>query len=73
MDKSNKSPKYLPYDRRIIRWIVLGLVVWGGLLAVGAYGFSQNGWQISRAVVVGSCMLGFLCFWIALLKKRQED
>lgn len=53
----------------LIRAIVIGLVVWAILHAVGAYTFNQNPW---RAVMVLVCCGLFIAWWWWLLRLRRR-
>jgi high-affinity Fe2+/Pb2+ permease len=55
----------------VIRYIMLGLFVWGVIIAVGAviYGRSLLG---QRAGVVIGCTLLFICFWGVMLAQRSR-
>lgn len=57
---------------RIIVAIAVGLLVWGGIHAWGAYLYNHNPW---RAVMVGGFMAAFLAFWLGLLAwhRRSRD
>lgn len=50
--------------------IMLGLLAWGAVHALGAYGHNQNPW---RAVVVMGFSLAFVGFWVALLAWRARQ
>ena len=54
---------------RIIRGIMLAVLVWGSLLAAGAWTFNHD---IRRPIVVMVCVLGFLGFWGAMLSARRR-
>ncbi len=56
----------------LIGWIMLALIAWGILHAIGAYLFDLSGWGVLRAVIVLAVMMAFLGFWwIALLSRRN--
>jgi hypothetical protein len=55
-------------QKRAILLIVAGLFAWGIYHAVGAYLYNHNPW---RAVVVMTCVCGFLGFWLLLLATRR--
>ena len=54
---------------RVVYLILIGLLVWGGMLALGAYLNNASGWA---GVVVASCSLGFISFWGAMLLLRER-
>ena len=58
-----------PERMRIIRWVALGVIVWGIFHAIGAWRFNNNP---LRAVVVLACVGAFLGFWMAMLAVRQR-
>jgi hypothetical protein len=47
---------------------MLGIVLWGGFHAIGAYRYNHN---VYRAVMVVACVAGFLGFWLAMLAARR--
>jgi hypothetical protein len=58
----------------VTRWIMLAVLAWGLLLALGTYLFGGNQPEL-RAAIVAGCTLAFLGLWWAalVLRKRQED
>lgn len=68
-----------PSSRVILITIVVGLLVWGGLLALGATLNDENtGMGLMKGLLVGGCTLGFLGFWGAMLwlhkrPKKNDD
>jgi hypothetical protein len=58
-----------PDSSRIIRGIMLAVLVWGAILAAGAWTFNHD---IRRPLVVMACVLGFLGFWGAMLASRRR-
>jgi hypothetical protein len=58
-----------PPTQRMIQWIVVGLVLWGIIHAVGAYQFNYNPW---RGVVVIASFAIFLSWWWWLLRGREQ-
>jgi high-affinity Fe2+/Pb2+ permease len=55
----------------LTRWIMLAVLGWGLLLALGTYLFGGNQ-PLLRAVIVAGCTLGFLGLWLAALVMRQQ-
>ena len=55
----------------IAYWIMLAVLVWGLLLAVGTFLFGGNHPLLRAAIVVG-CTLAFLGLWLAALALRQR-
>jgi hypothetical protein len=60
----------MPASRNLIGYIMLALVIWGGLLAGGAwlYGGSRSA---LKAVIIFGCVALFLGLWAVLLKYRN--
>ena len=60
-----------PPTANMTRWIMMAVLVWGLLLALGTYlaGNNHPGW---RAVIVAGCTLGFLGLWLVALALRQR-
>ncbi len=57
------------------QWIMLGLLLWGVMLAVGAYFFGGN-YPLLRAAIIFGCTVVFIAFWAVMLawrNYRQSD
>jgi CHASE2 domain-containing sensor protein len=63
------TPSAPPGADRIIRWIMVAIVVWGAILAVGAWTLNHD---IRRPIMVMACVLGFLGFWLAMLRTLRR-
>lgn len=59
-------------NRRILVLIVLGLCVWGGLLAIGAYESPGYNRSLNRGLVVVACFAAFLGFWWIMVRSRAR-
>lgn len=55
----------------LTRWIMLAVLGWGMVLALGTYLFGGNQPEL-RAAIVAGCTLGFLGLWLAALALRQR-
>jgi ABC-type transport system involved in Fe-S cluster assembly fused permease/ATPase subunit len=55
--------------RNVLALIMLGVLVWGSIHALGAYWFNYNPW---RALVVMVCVVGYLGFWLLMLQMRAR-
>jgi hypothetical protein len=53
----------------ITRWLMLAILVWGLLLALGTFLFGGNQ-PLLRAVIVAGCTLAFLGLWLGALTVR---
>ena len=53
------------------RWLMLSILVWGLILALGAYLFGGNQPLLRAAIVLG-CTLAFLGLWMAALAVRRR-
>jgi len=51
------------------RWLMLTILLWGLLLALGTYLFGGNQ-PLLRAAIVAGCTLGFLVLWLVALAVR---
>ncbi len=51
-------------NRRIVLWIVAGLIAWGAYLAIGDYVQNQN-WR--RSAVTIACVAVFLIIWLVAM------
>jgi CHASE2 domain-containing sensor protein len=58
-----------PGAERILRWIMVGIVFWGSIHAVGAWTLNHDA---RRPVVVLVCVAGFLGFWLTMLAARRR-
>jgi hypothetical protein len=56
--------------RRLIRFIMLAVIVWGAFLATGMW-LSTHNWR--GPGVVMACVLGLVGFWAAMLASRRRD
>ncbi len=54
-----------------IRWLMLVILAWGLLLALGTFLFGGNK-PLIRALIVAGCTLGFLGLWSAALAVRKR-
>lgn len=50
----------------IIPYIVIGLLVWGSLLAFGAYAF-QGQYDFRKPLIIMACVGAFIGFWGLML------
>ena len=55
--------------RKMMAWILAGLVIWGGLHAAGAVLYNYNPW---RGIVVLASFAGFIGFWLAAISARER-
>jgi hypothetical protein len=56
--------------RKIVFWIVLGIVAWGIVLAVGDYWANHDP---RRPLIIMACVVLFVGFWMAMLRTRRSD
>ena len=52
-------------------WIILAVLAWGVLLALGSYLFGGNH-ALARAVIVLSVTVAFLLLWVGALAMRKR-
>ena len=52
-------------------WIMLAVLAWGGLLALGSYLFGGNH-PLERAVIVLCITVAFLLMWAGALRMRRR-
>jgi hypothetical protein len=72
--------KYERDRHRLIGWVMAGLTVWGGLLALGAllFGYDAASREITlsvnpvRGAIVAGCVLIFLGGWALLLRRKRR-
>ena len=67
----NPSDEPAPSRFRPAHWIMVGLLLWGGYLAVGAVRFGGT-LAVWRGFIVFVCTLGFLGFWWLALTVRER-
>ena len=65
------EPSELPKSVPLLRWIMLAVLVWGLILAAGAYRFGGNQ-PLLKAIIIATCVVAFLGFWLAALALRQR-
>jgi len=53
-------------------WLMVAVLVWGLLLALGTFLFGGNQPLLRAAIVIG-CTLGFLGLWIGALAARRRS
>jgi high-affinity Fe2+/Pb2+ permease len=53
------------------RWLMLAILAWGLLLALGTFLFGGNQ-PLLRAAIVAGCTLAFLALWIGALAVRRR-
>ena len=54
-----------------ITWIVLGLLLWGGYLAIGSYTSGQSlHWQ--KGLIIFGVTVVFVAFWLIMLAARKR-
>jgi hypothetical protein len=64
-----------PPAGNMTRWIMLAVLAWGLLLALGTYLFGGNQPGLRAGIVVG-CTLAFLGLWwgaLAMRKRKLEE
>lgn len=66
---SGTSPAVSGSPEKIIRGIMLALVVWGVIQALGSWLFNHDP---RRPLIVLACVGGFLAFWLAALTARRR-
>ncbi len=66
---SRMPPTPPPGAEKIIRWIMIGIVIWGIAHAIGAWTLNHDA---RRPLVVLACVAAFLGFWTALLAARRR-
>ena len=56
---------------RMIRWLMLAVLVWGLLMALGTFLFGRNQ-PLLRAAIVVACTLAFLGLWAGALAAQRR-
>jgi high-affinity Fe2+/Pb2+ permease len=57
---------------KTIRWLMLAVLAWGLILALGAYLFGGNK-PLLRALIIAGCTLAFLTFWLLALASQRRN
>jgi high-affinity Fe2+/Pb2+ permease len=71
-DSDSGQVESQPINRNsAIRWLMLVILAWGLLLALGTYLFGGNK-PLARALIVAGCTLGFLALWSVALAIRKR-
>ena len=60
-----------PESTTIMRWLMLAVLVWGLLLALGTFLYGRNQPLLRAGIVVG-CTLAFLALWAGALATRHR-
>jgi hypothetical protein len=55
-----------------IRWLMLAILAWGLILALGTYLFGGNR-PLLRALIVAGCTGAFLGLWLAALALQRRN
>jgi high-affinity Fe2+/Pb2+ permease len=55
-----------------IRWLMLAILAWGLILALGTFLFGGNH-AFLRALIVAGCTLAFLALWLAALALQRRN
>lgn len=58
-----------PDALRLLRWIMGAVLVWGTILAIGAWRLNNDP---RRLAVVLACVIAFLGFWLVMLAARSR-
>lgn len=67
------NPEEMTVSRNsTLRWLMLAILAWGMLLALGTFLFGRNQPLVRAAIVVG-CTLAFLGLWVGALAVRRRD
>ena len=70
MTNDPPSDGQAPKDQsRLIAWIMAAVVVWGAVLATGAYLAKRD---VRLPAIVMGCVAAFLLFWWAMLAARRR-
>ncbi|NDC54220.1 MAG: hypothetical protein EBZ74_07965 [Planctomycetia bacterium] len=64
------TPPAPPGAEKIIRWIMVAIVIWGAILAAGAWTLNHD---VRRPIMVMGCVLAFLGFWLAMLRTLRRS
>jgi membrane protein DedA with SNARE-associated domain len=70
MNKPAKS-EAAPTRPSLTTWIMLAVLLWGALLALGSYLFGGNH-AVQRAVIVFGVTVAFLLMWVGALAMRKR-
>ena len=53
-------------------WIILAVLVWGCLLALGSYLYDGGNHGVARGVVIFAVTVAFLTLWLGALAMRKR-
>ena len=59
------------HSTKLMRWLMIAVLAWGLLLALGTYLYGRN-MPLLRAAIVAGCTLGFLALWAAALSSQKQ-
>ena len=66
-----KSPQPAQTGRAALRWLMLAILTWGLVLALGTFLFGGNQPLLRAGIVIG-CTLAFLGLWAGALTARRS-
>jgi high-affinity Fe2+/Pb2+ permease len=69
---TDQQPLAQQTQAKTIRWLMLVILVWGLILALGTYLFGGNH-PLLRATIVAGCTLAFLALWLAALAFQRRN
>lgn len=64
-------PRLLIDQHKWIPCIVIGLLVWGGALALGSFLYGGNH-PLLRAAIIFGVTVAFVTFWLGMLASRRQ-
>ncbi len=59
-------------QRLTVGWIMVAILVWGLLLAVGSFLFTMDVWGVIRGAIIMVCVSAFVGGWFALTKRQAR-
>jgi hypothetical protein len=68
--KMSQTPSEAEAKRKIVFWIVMGIVAWGIVLAIGDY---LKNHDPRRPLIIIAGVVLFVGFWLAMLRTRRSD
>jgi len=66
----SQPPSDAAAKRKIVLAIVIGIVAWGIVLAIGDYHANRD---LRRPLIILACVVLFVGFWLTMLRFRRSD
>jgi hypothetical protein len=70
---NDQQPLARQNQSNAFRWLMLAILAWGLILALGTYLFGKGHLPLVRAAIIAGCSLAFLTFWLLALATQRRS